>query len=76
MAEQPDIETMRIVAPDAGELERAAEAALRPKKLSEFVGQRVVRGQLQLVLDAARMRAAARRRPWPPSAGTYPAGCS
>ena len=57
MAEQPDIETMRIVAPDAGELERAAEAALRPKKLSEFVGQRVVRGQLQLVLDAARMRA-------------------
>ena len=55
MAEQPDIETMRIVAPDAGELERAAEAALRPKKLSEFVGQRVVRGQLQLVLDAARM---------------------
>ena len=58
MAEQPDIETMRIVAPDAGELERAAEAALRPKKLSEFVGQRVVRGQLQLVLDAARMRAA------------------
>ena len=57
MAEQPDIEMMRIVAPDAGELERAAEAALRPKKLSEFVGQRVVRGQLQLVLDAARMRA-------------------
>ena len=24
----------------------------------------------------ARMRAAARRRPWPPSAGTCPAGCS
>ena len=43
MADQPDIESMRIVAPDAGELERAAEAALRPKKLSEFVGQRVVR---------------------------------
>ena len=53
-----DVEAMRIVAPDAGELERAAEAALRPKKLSEFVGQRVVRGQLQLVLDAARMRSA------------------
>jgi len=28
VAEQPDIETMRIVAPDAGELERAAEADL------------------------------------------------
>lgn len=53
-----DVDAMRIVAPDAGELERAAEAALRPKKLSEFVGQRVVRGQLQLVLDAARMRSA------------------
>lgn len=46
----------RIVAPDASELERAAEAALRPKRLSEFVGQQVVRNQLQLVLDAARGR--------------------
>ena len=49
-------EAMRIVAPDAGELERAAEAALRPKRLSEFVGQETVREQLQLVLDAARGR--------------------
>ncbi|MDY5507053.1 MAG: Holliday junction branch migration DNA helicase RuvB, partial [Schaalia hyovaginalis] len=51
-------EAARIVAPDAGELERAAEAALRPKHLAEFVGQRVVRDQLQLVLDAARGRGA------------------
>jgi holliday junction DNA helicase RuvB len=36
--------------------ERAAEAALRPKRLSEFVGQRVVRDQLSLVLEAARGR--------------------
>lgn len=49
-------EALRIVAPDASELERAAEVALRPKKLSEFVGQRIVRDQLQLVLDAARGR--------------------
>lgn len=49
-------EEMRIVAPDAGELERAAEAALRPKRLTEFVGQETVREQLQLVLDAARGR--------------------
>lgn len=48
--------SINIVAPDAGELERAAEAALRPKRLSEFVGQSVVRNQLQLVLDAARAR--------------------
>ena len=54
----PGGEPMRVVAPDAGELERAAEAALRPKRLAEFVGQRVVRGQLQLVLDAARGRGA------------------
>ena len=61
MAEPDDLpggEPMRVVAPDAGELERAAEAALRPKRLAEFVGQRVVRGQLQLVLDAARGRGA------------------
>ena len=38
--------SINIVAPDAGELERAAEAALRPKRLSEFVGQSVVRNQL------------------------------
>ena len=50
--------SINIVAPDAGELERAAEAALRPKRLSEFVGQSVVRNQLQLVLDAARARGA------------------
>ena len=50
--------SVNIIAPDAGELERAAEAALRPKRLSEFVGQKVVRDQLQLVLDAARARGA------------------
>ena len=39
--------------------EQAAEAALRPKRLAEFVGQPKVRDQLSLVLDAARMRDAA-----------------
>lgn len=47
---------LRIVAPDADDLERAAEAALRPKRLADFVGQPIVRDQLQLVLDAARQR--------------------
>lgn len=37
----------------ADDLERAAEAALRPRRLEEFVGQRVVREQLSLVLQAA-----------------------
>ena len=62
--------SVNIVAPDAGELERAAEAALRPKRLSEFVGQKVVRDQLQLVLDAARARG--ERRPWFTSGTAWP----
>ncbi|MDN3494318.1 Holliday junction branch migration DNA helicase RuvB [Planococcus sp. APC 4015] len=39
---------------DEGEL--AIEGALRPGSLAEFVGQQKVRGQLQLLLDAARMQ--------------------
>lgn len=49
-------EGFRIVAPDATEIERAAEAALRPRSLSEFIGQPAVRRQLSVVLDAARQR--------------------
>ena len=36
--------------------ELAVEGALRPTSLSEFVGQHKVRGQLQLLLDAARIQ--------------------
>ncbi|WP_442575659.1 Holliday junction branch migration DNA helicase RuvB [Microbacterium sp. F51-2R] len=39
---------------DEGEL--AIEGALRPMSLAEFVGQQKVRGQLQLLLDAARIQ--------------------
>jgi Holliday junction DNA helicase RuvB len=45
-----------LVDPGADDDERAVESALRPKRLSEFVGQRVVRDQLSLVLEAARGR--------------------
>jgi Holliday junction DNA helicase RuvB len=38
------------------ELERAAEAALRPKRLAELVGQDRVREQLSLILDGAKRR--------------------
>ncbi|MEV7797896.1 Holliday junction branch migration DNA helicase RuvB [Microbacterium foliorum] len=45
---------------DAGEpsddTELAIEGALRPTSLGEFVGQQKVRGQLQLLLDAARIQ--------------------
>ena len=46
----------RMTSAESGALERAAEAALRPGSLAEFVGQMVVREQLSLVLDAARAR--------------------
>ncbi|AWE42474.1 MULTISPECIES: Holliday junction branch migration DNA helicase RuvB [unclassified Actinobaculum] len=42
-----------LVNPQAGDSERAAEAALRPHQLAEFVGQEKVRTQLSLVLEAA-----------------------
>ncbi len=48
--------TSSLVAAGADAEERAAESALRPRKLDEFVGQKVVRDQLSLVLDAARGR--------------------
>src|SRR5690606_7880535 len=51
-----EVTTERLVNPGASDIERAAEAALRPRRLEEFVGQRTVRDQLSLVLDAARAR--------------------
>lgn len=38
------------------DIELAVEGALRPASLAEFVGQHKVRGQLQLLLDAARIQ--------------------
>ncbi|SDR26970.1 Holliday junction branch migration DNA helicase RuvB [Thermostaphylospora chromogena] len=45
-----------LVSPDAEGDERAIEAALRPKRLSEFIGQTRVREQLSLVLESALRR--------------------
>lgn len=52
------MESGRLIDADADALERANEAALRPTSLDEFVGQEVVRGQLSLVLRAAKARGA------------------
>lgn len=52
-------ESWDITSQEATDAERAQEAALRPKRLSEFVGQEVVRSQLSLVLDAAIARGCA-----------------
>lgn len=46
----------RITDLDANAAERAAEAALRPESLSEFIGQERVKQQLDLVLQAAKGR--------------------
>ena len=56
MSTDPRIDLDELVSAEAGALERAAEAALRPKNLEEFVGQERVREQLGLVLSAAKGR--------------------
>ncbi|MDO4928769.1 MAG: Holliday junction branch migration DNA helicase RuvB [Corynebacterium sp.] len=50
--EQPDSVVDAHVLPE----EQAAEISLRPKSLSEFIGQPKVRNQLQLVLGGAKQR--------------------
>ena len=45
-----------IVSPYADGDERIVEAALRPKRLDEFIGQHRVREQLMVMLDSARDR--------------------
>jgi len=49
----------RIVSPNAGNEESATEFALRPKSLSEFVGQQRVRDQISVLLQSAKSRGAA-----------------
>ena len=53
---EPGAASSSLVDAGADAEERAAEGALRPKRLEEFVGQRVVRDQMSLVLEAARGR--------------------
>lgn len=46
----------RMVNPALAEQEKAADAALRPTSLADFVGQQRVKDQLNLVLSAAKQR--------------------
>ncbi|MDR3393299.1 MAG: Holliday junction branch migration DNA helicase RuvB [Sulfuriferula sp.] len=51
------IETDRLIAPAAQNVvEEQIERALRPKQLSEYVGQEKARGQLSIFIEAARKR--------------------
>jgi Holliday junction DNA helicase RuvB len=49
-------ERLQVTTPTALPDEPAADAALRPSRLDEFVGQDVVRSSLQIAIDAARQR--------------------
>ncbi len=51
----PEDETA-LVRAEAGDEERLVEAALRPRRLEEFIGQERVREQVSLVLESARRR--------------------
>ncbi len=54
------IETDRLIAPDpASPQEEQFERALRPKHLTEYIGQEKARGQLSIFIEAARKRAEA-----------------
>ena len=51
------IEPDRFISPAAtSPAEEAAERALRPKLLNEYVGQEKIRGQLSIFIEAARSR--------------------
>lgn len=57
MVVQTMIETDRLIAPAAQNIvEEQIERALRPKQLSEYVGQEKARGQLSIFIEAARKR--------------------
>lgn len=45
-----------ITNPDFDQSELAYESSLRPQSLNEFIGQETVRGQVSLILEAARLQ--------------------
>jgi Holliday junction DNA helicase RuvB len=50
------MEELRVVAPGASREEEALEASIRPRRLSEYLGQQAVREQLGIYIEAARGR--------------------
>jgi Holliday junction DNA helicase RuvB len=51
-----EAEEARLLSPAAGPVEEAEELTLRPKRLSEFVGQAQLKEHLAIMLEAARRR--------------------
>ncbi len=54
--EDEPVRVERVVEPEVSPDERAFDAALRPRRLGEFVGQDRIKEQLALLLDGARAR--------------------
>lgn len=50
------IESDRLIAPQAGHQEEAYDRAIRPNLLADYVGQPVVREQMEIFISAARAR--------------------
>jgi Holliday junction DNA helicase RuvB len=50
------VSRLQVTTPDALPEEAGSEAALRPSRLDEFVGQSAVKASLQIAIDAARGR--------------------
>ena len=56
---EEDMSDDRLVAPEFSQDDSAAEHALRPKTLDDFIGQHRVRDQIDVLLSAARSRGSA-----------------
>lgn len=50
------IEADRLVSADSSGFEEAADRAIRPKLLAEYVGQPQVRSQMEIFIQAAKLR--------------------
>lgn len=48
--------TERLVSPKMSEEEQAIEGSLRPRRLAEYIGQERIKGNLSILLEAARQR--------------------
>jgi len=46
----------RLVSPEEFDAERAADTALRPRRLDDFVGQTAIKDQVRILVEAARHR--------------------
>jgi Holliday junction DNA helicase RuvB len=56
VSRREDEDLIRVVAPELSETEVEFDAALRPRWLSEFVGQARIKEQLLLLVDGAKVR--------------------